>query len=180
MWRSLLMIGVVSVLAACSSPPRQGGAPADEASRKATSSAAAMADTAAEAESAGMVGDDDAENVRLPAELAGRRIVYFAFDSDELRGDNLATVAAHARFLASNGDLKVRLEGHTDPKGTREYNIGLGERRAQAVRRALALQGAADARIATVSLGEEKPASNGEDETSMALNRRVEFVYTRR
>lgn len=179
MWRSLMMLGVAALLVACSSTPRQG-APADEAARKASGSAAAMADTAGQAESAGIVGDDVAENVRLPAELASRRIVYFAFDSDELRGENLATVAAHARFLASNGDLKVRLEGHTDPKGTREYNIGLGERRAQAVRRALALQGVADARIATVSFGEEKLASNGEDETSMALNRRVEFVYTRR
>lgn len=176
---ALLTISVVLVLAACSSPPRQGTT-ADEVTRDATGSVAAIADTAGVAESVGMVGDDEVDNVKLPPELADRRIVYFAFDSDELLGDGLAIVAAHARYLASAADLTVRLEGHTDPRGTREYNIGLGERRAQAVRRALALQGVSEVAIQTVSLGEERPASSGEDETSLALNRRVEFIYSRR
>ncbi len=72
---------------------------------------------------------------------------------------------------------RVRLEGHTDERGSREYNIGLGERRAQAVRRALLLQGVAEAQITTVSYGEERPAAEGNDEAAYAQNRRVELVY---
>jgi len=86
---------------------------------------------------------------------------------------------AHARFLASNPNAQVRLEGHTDERGSREYNIGLGERRAQSVRRVLMLQGATAAQVSTVSYGEERPApgATGSDEESWRLNRRVELVY---
>jgi len=86
-------------------------------------------------------------------------------------------VAAHAKYLAGHPGTRVRLEGHTDERGSREYNIGLGERRAQSVRRALLLQGAADAQISTVSYGEERPAAPGHDEAAWAKNRRVEIVY---
>jgi peptidoglycan-associated lipoprotein len=77
------------------------------------------------------------------------------------------------------GATRVRLEGHTDERGTREYNIALGERRAQAVRRALLLQGAADAQVTTVSYGEERPAVDGSDDSAWTRNRRVEIVYGR-
>ena len=82
-----------------------------------------------------------------------------------------------AAFLAKNPSQKVRLEGHADERGSREYNIGLGERRGQAVRRALLLQGVAEAQLSTVSYGEERPAVAGSDEQAYALNRRVEIVY---
>jgi len=103
--------------------------------------------------------------------------VYFDFDSSEIKGEGTDIVAAHAKYLTANPNTRVRLEGHTDERGSREYNIGLGERRAQAVRRALLLQGAADAQISTVSYGEERPAVPGHDEAAWAKNRRVEFVY---
>ena len=86
-------------------------------------------------------------------------------------------MASHAKFLAGHSGTRVRLEGHTDERGSREYNIGLGERRAQAVRRALLLQGASDAQISTVSYGEERPAVSGHDETSWRRTARVEIVY---
>jgi peptidoglycan-associated lipoprotein len=116
--------------------------------------------------------------VVLPAELADRRIIYFAFDSDSISAEDQALIAAHARFMAGRAGVRIRLEGHTDQRGTREYNVGLGERRAQAVRRALGLQGVAEARLSTVSYGEEQPAVAGEDETAYSRNRRVELVYT--
>ena len=97
--------------------------------------------------------------------------------SSEIKGEGTDVVAAHAKYLAANPSTRVRLEGHTDERGSREYNIGLGERRAQAVRRALLLQGAADAQISTVSYGEERPAVPGHDEAAWAKNRRVEIVY---
>jgi peptidoglycan-associated lipoprotein len=87
-------------------------------------------------------------------------------------------VAAHARNLASHPNLKMKLEGNTDERGTREYNIGLGERRAQAVRRALMLQGVAESQLTTVSFGAERPAAEGDDEAAWAQNRRVELVYS--
>ena len=87
-------------------------------------------------------------------------------------------LAAHARRLAASPNLKVRLEGHTDERGSREYNIGLGERRAQSVRRALLLQSVGDGQLNTVSYGEERPAVDGHDEGSWAKNRRVEIVYS--
>jgi len=109
--------------------------------------------------------------------LLATRVVYFDFDSSEVRGTGVEVVAAHARYLAANPATRVRLEGHTDERGSREYNIGLGERRAQAVRRALMLQGALDGQISTVSYGEERPAAAGHDEEAWAKNRRVEIVY---
>jgi peptidoglycan-associated lipoprotein len=122
------------------------------------------------------VGDTDA--LAGPSgELLSKRIVYFDLDRADIRADSTSVVAAHAAYLAKNPNQKVRLEGHADERGSREYNIGLGERRGQSVRRALALQGVAEAQLSTVSYGEERPAAAGSDEQAYALNRRVEIVY---
>ena len=119
--------------------------------------------------------DDEAAGPQ--AGLLTTRLVYFDFDSAEIKGAGTDVVAAHAKYLAAHSATRVRLEGHTDERGSREYNIGLGERRAQSVRRALLLQGATDAQISTVSYGEERPAAPGHDEAAWAKNRRVEIVY---
>lgn len=105
------------------------------------------------------------------------RLVYFDFDSSEIRPEFVAVIAAHAHALAANASIRVRLEGHSDERGSPEYNIGLGERRAQTVRRALLLQGVAESQVVTVSYGEERPAVPGQTEEDWAKNRRVEFVY---
>ena len=91
----------------------------------------------------------------------------------------MQVVGSHAQYLARNPSQKIRLEGHADERGSREYNIGLGERRSQAVRRSLLLQGVAEAQITTVSYGEERPAAAGSDEQSYQQNRRVEIVYVK-
>jgi peptidoglycan-associated lipoprotein len=114
-----------------------------------------------------------------PEALLSQSIIYFDFDSSAIRAEYNQTVAAHAANLVNNSRQVVRLEGHTDERGSREYNIGLGERRAQAVRRALMLQGVRGEQIVTVSYGEERPAVTGGDEESWAMNRRVEIVYPR-
>jgi peptidoglycan-associated lipoprotein len=114
-----------------------------------------------------------------PEGLLGSTIIYFDFDSAAIRSEYNRTIAAHAAYLVENPNVRVRLEGHTDERGSREYNIGLGERRAQAVRRSLMLQGVPAEQLATVSLGEERPAVSGSDEEAWAMNRRVEFVYLR-
>jgi peptidoglycan-associated lipoprotein len=130
----------------------------------------------ADAANAGAVGgDEDAAGPQ--AGLLAKRVVYFDFDSSEIKGEGTDIVAAHAKYLATHAGTRVRLEGNTDDRGSREYNIGLGERRAQAVRRAMLLQGATEAQVATVSYGAERPAVVGNDEGAWAKNRRVEIVY---
>ncbi len=109
--------------------------------------------------------------------LGSQRVIYFDFDSSDIRNEYVDVIAAHGRFLAGNATVRVRLEGHTDERGSREYNIGLSERRAQTVRRALALQGVQDSQVTTVSYGEERPAAAGSDENAYSKNRRVEIVY---
>jgi peptidoglycan-associated lipoprotein len=105
-------------------------------------------------------------------------IVYFDYDSSELRQEDTDIVASHARELSMNSSLSVRLEGHADERGSREYNIGLGERRAQTIRRLLLIQGASASQVSTVSFGEERPAVEGSNEAAYAQNRRVEIAYT--
>ena len=106
-------------------------------------------------------------------------IVYFDFDSSDIRAEYNDALIAHARNLSSQGRARLRLEGHADERGSREYNIGLGERRAQAVRRFLMLQGSAAGQLSTVSFGEERAAASGSSERSWSRNRRVELVYNR-
>lgn len=105
------------------------------------------------------------------------RIVYFAFDSAELRADARALVQSHASTVAGSPGVSVLLEGHADERGTREYNIGLGEQRGNAVRRLMIASGVSPEQIQVVSYGEERPAALGGDEQSLAQNRRVEIVY---
>ena len=133
----------------------------------------------------GGVGTDDyddgmgmGEDVPFdPSATELTNIIYFDFDSSELRPEDTDMVARHAVQLGQNASFRVRLEGHADERGSREYNIGLGERRAQTVRRMLLIQGAGAAQISTVSFGEERPAADGSDESAYAQNRRVEIKY---
>lgn len=104
-------------------------------------------------------------------------VLYFDFDRDTVRTEFQDLLRAHARFLQGNPNRHVRLEGHTDERGSREYNIGLGERRALSVRDFLLLQGVSASQISTVSYGEERPAALGSGEQAWSYNRRVELVY---
>lgn len=105
-------------------------------------------------------------------------VIYFDFDASEVRAEDQDMVSRHAMQLGDNPNSRVRLEGHADERGSREYNIGLGERRAQAVRQMLMIQGVSAAQISTVSFGEERPVAFGGSEDDYAQNRRVEFKYT--
>jgi peptidoglycan-associated lipoprotein len=135
----------------------------------AQSSGVATVNAGSGANSQGALGPD--------GPLGSQRVIYFDFDSSDIRNEYVDVIAAHGRFLAGNATVRVRLEGHTDERGSREYNIGLGERRSQTVRRALALQGVQEAQITTVSYGEERPAAAGSDDNAYSKNRRVEIVY---
>jgi peptidoglycan-associated lipoprotein len=110
------------------------------------------------------------------ASLPNVRTVYFEFDSSEISGDGQTVVEGWAAYLAANADAKVRLEGHCDERGTREYNVGLGERRANAVQQALTSRGVSARQISVTSYGEERPVNTGHDDAAWQQNRRVEIA----
>lgn len=112
-----------------------------------------------------------------PDSLLSKRIVYFEFDESVILDQDRPILEAHAEYLAQNPGASVTLEGHTDERGTREYNLALGERRAQSVRQFMSLLGASGQQLRTVSYGEERPAAAGHNEEAWALNRRVEIIY---
>jgi peptidoglycan-associated lipoprotein len=126
-----------------------------------------------------MNADDGTQGGNMGTGPLARKVIYFDFDKSEIKPEFADVVAAHARNLTTHPNMHMKLEGNTDERGTREYNIGLGERRAQAVRRALMLQGVAESQLNTVSFGAERPAVEGDDETAWAKNRRVELVFSR-
>jgi peptidoglycan-associated lipoprotein len=105
------------------------------------------------------------------------RVVYFDYDSFVIRSEFQPVIEAHARFLKSDKTRKVALEGNTDERGGREYNLALGQKRAEAVRKALVLQGVADSQLEAVSFGKEKPAVLGNSEAALEKNRRTEISY---
>ena len=105
------------------------------------------------------------------------RVIYFQYDSAKISEDSLSTIEAHGNFIASNKNVSARLEGHSDERGSREYNIALGDRRAQSVRRVLLFQGASSDQLETISYGEERPVMTSHTDDSWSKNRRVELVY---
>lgn len=126
----------------------------------------------------GAVPEGEAGAEGAPVDAASlERVVHFAFDSSSLDDESRRIIEANAAYLAANPQARVTLEGHTDERGTREYNLALGERRAQSVERTLRTAGIASNRISTVSFGEEKPVAPGQGEQAWAQNRRVEFIY---
>ena len=163
---TVVLLASLALFAGCSSKPKEVPPPPP----------APTTDTSGVDNAGATAGDTDA-SMGPSGELLSKRIIYFDFDRADIRADSQSVVAAHAAYLAKNPSQKVRLEGHADERGSREYNIGLGERRGQTVRRALALQGVAETQLSTVSYGEERPAAAGSDEQAYALNRRVEIVY---
>ena len=114
-----------------------------------------------------------------PGNPLSTRVIYFDFDRSELRAEDQRVLTAHANFLARNPRAAIILEGHTDERGSREYNLALGERRSQSVRQVLQLNGATTGQLEVVSYGEERPAATGHEESAWRLNRRVELVYRR-
>lgn len=105
------------------------------------------------------------------------RTIYFDYDRDTIKSEYESAVMAHARYLRANPNAQVVLHGHTDERGTREYNMALGERRARAVQRFLNIQGVSNSQMSVVSYGEERPAASGQSESAYSQNRRVVFNY---
>ena len=125
----------------------------------------------------------DMDSRKLPPELTdpksilSKRSVYFDYDKYDVRAEYKDLVTAHAKFLANNRQFKILIQGNTDERGSREYNLALGQKRAEAVKKALGLLGAKEAQLEAVSLGEEKPKNDGHNEAAWAENRRGDILY---
>lgn len=177
--RSLLLVFVSGVfLAACEGTI---GTVKDETAT--TSGSAGSASTAGgSATSSGMSsgGAWTGHPLDDPDSPLSNRTFYFEFDESEILPADRPILEAHAKYLSENPSASVTLEGHADERGTREYNMGLGERRATSVRQFMTLLGAAGQQVRTISYGEERPAAMGHNEEAWALNRRVELIYRTR
>jgi peptidoglycan-associated lipoprotein len=112
-----------------------------------------------------------------PNNILSKRSIYYDFDSSQIKDDYKPLVTAHAQYLVANPSAKITIQGNTDERGSREYNVALGQRRADSVKQMMLLLGVAENQIETISFGEEKPRATGHDETSWAENRRSDIVY---
>lgn len=165
-------------LAGCQTTPTT--APVEDKSAAGDPAAAAAAGAATSGTStAGVSGTTNAgaDPRKDPKNILYQRSIYFEFDSFTVSDQYKPIVEAHAKYLAANRNTKVALQGHADERGSREYNIALGQKRADAVKRMMTLLGAQETIVETVSFGEEKPKNSGHDEASWTENRRVDIIY---
>ena len=179
--RPILVLAALAFLAAgCQSTPTDDSA-ADQGTTATGAAGEDGAQTSGVGDDGGFSGMDldggQAGGAGQGDPLLETTVIFFDYDSSEVRSDFNDVLAAHASYLAANPNVSVRLEGHADERGSREYNIGLGESRAQAVRRILVLQAVDASQVTTVSFGEDRPAMFGSTEEAWERNRRVEIVY---
>lgn len=169
--KKILGVLLISLLTACASQTKQPGADVEDRSSRDAGS------ELREGVRGEQRGAPSLNPLTDPNSILSRRSIYFDFDSYVVRDEYRSLVAAHARYLRENANARVLLQGHADERGSREYNLALGQRRADAVKYAMTLAGAKEGQIEAVSLGEEKPRATGHDEASWAENRRVDIRY---
>jgi len=171
-WRLILALLIALTLAACQTTPDAEPTPEPEPEPPKTD-----VDTSAAPDPHDYT---DARNFDNSESLLSKRVIYFDFDKSTVRPEYRGIVSAHAAYAAAHSSARVTLEGHADERGTREYNLGLGERRGNAVSGLLSAQGARGSQLTVVSYGEERPTCRVSDDECWSLNRRVEIVYTAR
>jgi len=176
MWRILLAVVFAVAISACkTTEPEDTTDPTDT-----TDSAPAEVTDATTSAALDSRDYTDSRNFDNSESLLSKRVIYFDFDKSEVKSEYRAIVAAHAAYVSANRSARVTLEGHADERGTREYNLGLGERRGNAISGLLSAAGAMGSQLDTVSYGEERPVCRVSDENCRSQNRRVEIIYTAR
>lgn len=176
-----LLTGLVLalVLTACKSTPITNKPAAVVDKSQTTQTAPKDADTSGIKEVAidSNAADNGSNELKDPKNILSKRNIYFEFDSDTVKAEFRPLIEAHAKYLLAHANAKMILQGNTDERGTREYNLSLGQRRSVAVKKSLNLLGVQDKQIETVSFGEEKASAGCADETCHQANRRVDVVY---
>ena len=170
-----LYIAIAALAAGCASKEARQDAPVTDRSSGAapTTGATTPGATATPSQAARVEGNP----LRDPSNILSKRSVYFDYDSNAVKDEYRGLVQAHSRYLGDRRDARIRIEGNADERGSREYNLALGQRRAEAVKKVMTVLGVADGRIETISFGEEKPAATGHDEEAWAQNRRADIKY---
>lgn len=169
---------LVSLLAACASTePAKEQPHAAVEDRTGTAATPAQATETQTETQAVQPTATKVDPLKDPANILSQRSIYFDYDSDAIKPEFKALIEAHAKYLRENPKAKVYLQGHADERGSREYNLALGQRRADAVRKGLAVLGVPEAQMEAVSFGEEKPRATCHDESCWSQNRRVDIVY---
>jgi len=163
--RTIYSLAIVALIAGCSSGTKLNEAPVVDRGAAGQGGAASGV--------APVTIDPNAQNAQGPVGVA--RIIYFDFDSYTVKPEFQQLIDGHARFLKANPNRRVSIEGHTDERGGREYNLALGQKRAEAVAKSLTLLGVQDTQVEAVSYGKERPAVTGGDESAWAQNRRAEL-----
>lgn len=179
MKRYVFTAAVLAMLGACGSSVKLDTVPVEDKSGVPVGIVAATTGTAdgASVAKGAVTTVDLSKNTSDAALQSMNRVVYFDYDSFAIRPEFQTLIESHARLLKAEKNRKVVLGGHTDERGGREYNLALGQKRAEAVRQALSLQGVSEAQLEAVSFGKEKPAETGITEAAMAKNRRAEISY---
>jgi peptidoglycan-associated lipoprotein len=171
---------IIAALAGCKSTDTQNPAPVEDGAPAATAPAAGGA-TTAPVGTAGVSGTPAASAgaaaLKDPNNILSKRNIYFDYDQFVIKDEYRPIIEAHAKYLQANKQARATLQGNTDERGTREYNIALGQKRADSVKKLMILLGASEIQVETVSFGKEKPRREGHDETSWAENRRADIVY---
>lgn len=171
---SLATMAVIVLLAACGSSVKLDEVPVE--SRTGTVVTAPPNTSTASSNGVAPV-EIAATNSGVAGPMGVTKVIYFDYDSFTIKPEFKDAVDAHAKYMAANKARKLAIEGHTDERGGREYNLALGQKRAEAVRQALGLLGVTDAQVEAVSFGKEKPADTGTDDAALAKNRRAELNY---
>lgn len=172
----LLVLGVTLLMAGCGSSVKLDDVPVEDKAGTTVSQQGSEGSGSAVGKG-GVTSVDIGKSAQQAAIPAGPRIVYFDYDSFVIKPEFQSVIEVQARFIKADKGRKVAIEGHTDERGGREYNLALGQKRAEAVRSALSLLGVVDSQMEAVSFGKEKPAVQGSDEDAMARNRRAEISY---
>ena len=174
----------VALVAGCSSTGTQDAAPVEERAPDVAAQPVTPGATTSGATTGGVSGTPSGGAAAAmptahkdPRSPLAKRSVYFDYDQFVIKDEYRALVEAHAKYLQANRALRITVQGNTDERGTREYNIALGQKRADAVKKAMMVLGATESQIETVSFGKEKPRKDGHDESSWAENRRGDIVY---
>ena len=176
--RKLIYAAFAVFLIGCqTTPTTQDSAPIDDKSGVGASSGASTSGAAGAGVTGSTTGSLAANPLRDPNNILSKRSVYFDFDSFVVRDEFKPLVEAHARFLQQNRNARLTIQGNTDERGSREYNIALGQKRSDAVKRMMLLLGATETQVETVSFGKEKPRNPGHDEAAWAENRRDDMLY---
>ena len=175
MKNAALIVVVAAALAGCASKETKTDAPVTDRSTGVTppTASATQSGRATPTQPSQVAGNP----LRDPNNILSKRSVFFDYDSNAVKDEYRGLVQAHSRYMGDKRDSRVRIEGNADERGSREYNLALGQRRAEAVKKVMTVLGVADARIETTSYGEEKPVAQGHDEQSWSQNRRADIKY---